>query len=74
MGDVVPVISAQEHWNEYLLDDGSVMKIKLVLTEVVKVPGQFDVKGCPMYGYETNTVMTVLVPEDKLAPEGGATT
>ena len=26
-----------EHWNEYMLDDGSVIKVKLVVTNVVLV-------------------------------------
>jgi hypothetical protein len=29
--------SSGEHFTEYLLDDGTVLRIKLVLTEVVKV-------------------------------------
>ena len=36
-GEVVGFRAGGEHWNEYLLDDGTVFKIKLVLTEIVRV-------------------------------------
>ena len=41
--------AAGEHWNEYLLDDGTVFKIKLVVTEIARVKDRYDENGDPIY-------------------------
>ena len=38
-----------ENWNDYLLDDGTVLRMKLVVTEVVRVEGQYDQNRNPVY-------------------------
>lgn len=53
-----------EHWNEYLLDDGTVVRIKLVLTSVVRVDGMYDDNGEPVYLVNSQNVMGVSSPED----------
>ena len=40
--DVVGFRAAGEHWNEYLLDDGTVFKIKLVVTEIARDKDRYD--------------------------------
>jgi hypothetical protein len=54
-----------EHWNEYLLDDGSVLKIKLVMTEVLRVAGQYDQMGNPVY-VAMHTQVTAVDAADEL--------
>jgi hypothetical protein len=56
--------SSGEHWNEYLLDDGTVIRIKLVATEVLKVVGQFDAEGNPAYFVKSTNVTNVSAPAD----------
>jgi len=51
-----------EHWNEYLLDDNSVVKLKLVVTSVNRVEGHTDAKGQPVYVVESTNVMSVSAP------------
>ena len=41
-GTVIPFQTGGEHWNEYLVEDGSVLRVKLVATEVIRVDGQYD--------------------------------
>jgi len=53
-----------EHWNEYMLDDGSVVKIKLVVTNVVRIEGMYDERGMPTYLAQSTNVMAVSAPED----------
>lgn len=48
-----------EHWNEYLLDDNSVVKLKLVVTGVNRIEGHTDEKGQPVYLVESTNVMSV---------------
>lgn len=59
-----------EHWNEYLLDDGSVIKLKTVTTEIVRVDGQYDQDGNPLYVVRSTNIVTVSAPE-KLRRPGG---
>lgn len=59
-----------EHWNEYLLDDGSVIKLKTITTEIVRVDGQYDPDGNPVYVVKSTNIVTVSAPE-KLRRPGG---
>jgi hypothetical protein len=52
-----------EHFNEYLLDDGSVLRIKLVLTEVLRMKGVYDRYGNPAYLVRHSEVIAVDAPE-----------
>lgn len=53
-----------EHWNEYLLDDGTVARLKLVVTTVYRIDGQFDHKGQPAYLIESSNVTAISAPEE----------
>jgi hypothetical protein len=61
---VIPVNNTTENWNEYLLDDGTVLKIKIVLTEVMRVEGEFDPQGNPMYLVNSQPVVNVDAPDE----------
>ena len=52
-----------EHFNEYLLDDGTVLRIKLVLTEVLRMSGLYDRYGDPAYIVRSSEVMAVDAPD-----------
>ena len=34
--------AAGEFWNDYLVDDGSVLRLKIVMTEVNRLEGEYD--------------------------------
>lgn len=53
-----------EHWNEYLIDDGSLLKLKPVVTEVLRVEGQYDAAGNPAYLVQSTNVVAVDAPEE----------
>jgi hypothetical protein len=53
-----------EHFNEYLLDDGSVLRIKLILTNVWEVKETYDSLRNPVYLVEHQEVMAVDAPDD----------
>ena len=59
----VDAAQATERWNEYLLDDGTVLKAKLVLTNVFRVDGQYDPEGNPVYVIQSTNVLSVNAPE-----------
>jgi hypothetical protein len=66
--EVIGFRTAGEHWNEYLLDDGTVFRIKLVLTEISRLDGQYDANGDPVYAASHTQVTAVDVPESLRRP------
>lgn len=59
-----------EHWNEYLVDDGSVVRIKLIATEILRVEGEYDPQGNPIYVLQSTNVMSVSSPDKLKRKEG----
>jgi hypothetical protein len=47
-----------EPWSSYQLDDGSIIKIKLVISDVFKLPTS-DPLGLPQYMIRSSNVMSV---------------
>jgi hypothetical protein len=66
--EVVGFRATGEHWNEYLLDDGTVFKIKLVVTEIARVKDRYDAKGDPIYAATHTQVTAVDAPENMRRP------
>ena len=58
----IDVNQSNEKWNEYLLEDGTVLKMKLVLKKVLRVDGEYDQEGNPVYVMQSTNVTTVNVP------------
>ena len=61
--ETVEASQASERWNEYLLDDGTILKVKLVLTNVYRVEGQYDAEGNPVYILQSTNVVSANAPE-----------
>ena len=59
----VDVAQASEKWNEYLLDDGTALKVKLVMTNVYRVEGQYDAEGNPVYVIQSTNVVSANAPQ-----------
>ena len=60
--EVIEVGQSTERWNEYLLEDGTVLKAKLVVTNVYRVDGQFDAEGNPVYVVHSTNVVSANAP------------
>jgi hypothetical protein len=65
----VDVNQSSERWNEYFLEDGTVLKMKLVLKKVFKVDGEFDEEGNPVYVMQSTNVTSVSTPGDSKKKE-----
>jgi hypothetical protein len=63
--EVVGFRATGGHWNEYLLDDGTVFRIKLVVTEIARIKDRYDAKGDPIYA-ATHTQVTAVDPPERL--------
>jgi len=62
-GVEVDVKSSVEHWNEYELSDGTALKVKVVVTRVVRTDN-FKPDGEPVYFFEVATVGATTVPNN----------
>ena len=59
----VDVHHASEKWNEYLLEDGTVLKMKLILKKILRVDNEVDAEGNPVYVMQTTNVTAVTAPQ-----------
>lgn len=53
-----------EHWNEYLLDDGTTVRVKLVVVSAYRIEDEYDAEGNPTYIVNSTNVMKVDAPDD----------
>jgi hypothetical protein len=53
----------REEWNEYQISDGSTIRVKLVMTNIVKLKDKHDQTGTPIYSVKSSNVLAVSVPE-----------
>jgi hypothetical protein len=55
----IPVTESTERWTEIKLEDGAVLRLKPSVLAAIRIPGQFDPEGNPMYTLKTQVMMTV---------------
>jgi hypothetical protein len=67
--ELIDVNSTNEQWSTYLLADGTVLKLKAVVTEVWRVIGEFDNDGNPQYVTKTGNLLVVNAPDELRRPE-----
>ena len=60
----IEITNASEQWNQYLLEDGTLLKLKPVATKVVRLKNQHDQEGNPVYLIQSNNVINVECPEE----------
>lgn len=60
----VNINQASEYWNQYLLEDGSVIKVKLVATKIIRIDNEYDAEGNPVYFVQSTNVISVNSPEN----------
>jgi hypothetical protein len=58
----VRVEQCTERWNEYRLDDGTLLKLKLLLATVHRVEGRYDAEGNPMYAIQSTNMICAEAP------------
>ena len=59
-GEEVDFENEKEEWNVYKLADGSTLKVKLVLVNVVRSRDNYDSLGNPIYGITSQNIVKVL--------------
>jgi hypothetical protein len=60
----VPVIESTERWTDIKLEDGSFLRVKPSIMSAIRLLGQFDQEGNPMYVLRAaNAMMVSEAPE-----------
>lgn len=54
----------REEWNEYDLEDGSTIRMKLVVTEILRVQGEYDPENNPVYVIKSGNMAVVKSPDE----------
>lgn len=62
-GVVVEVNEAQEHFNQYMLEDGTILRTKTLVVDVVRVDGVYDNDGNPLYYVKSSLLVTADSPD-----------
>lgn len=60
---VIEVNQESSYWNNYLLDDQSVLKLKVILTKVARIDNEYDQEGNPVYVVQATNIVRVDCPE-----------
>jgi len=75
-GEVVDAVRVgftpiKEEWNEYKLEDGTILKIKLVLVDVLRTEKYDPITGDPHYITKSVNIVTAIVPSKLKKLSGG---
>ncbi len=62
----VPILESSERWSEFTLEDGTVFRVKLSLASALRIPGQWDEEGNPMYALKTQPSMVLVSTPERL--------
>ncbi len=65
----VPIVKAEERFNLYVLEDGTVLRVKSVATSMMRVDGQYLPDGNPIYIVQTSPAVSVESSPMKKEPE-----
>jgi hypothetical protein len=65
-GTEIAVRESKEPWTELTLDDGTILRVKSVVASVVRVDGQYDQEGNPVYLIKAAQATSVVKVPDAL--------
>lgn len=67
--EAVEPVQRTEPWYEYRLADGTEIRLRVVVTAIFRVPGQYDQEGNPLYAVESTNVLQVTAPDELRRPQ-----
>ena len=53
----------REEWNEYEISDGSTVRLKVIVTNIVRLKDKFDPVGNPIYLVRSSNVLSISASE-----------
>lgn len=54
----------REDWNEYELEDGTVLKFKTIVSSIIRTEDYDPMTGDPVYHVRSTNILRVKVPEE----------
>jgi len=64
--EVVDVDQSTDRWCEYKLEDGAVIRAKPIIIGFLRVPGQYDPEGNPLYAIRGGVTHAIVSVPDSL--------
>jgi hypothetical protein len=71
-GSDVPTLESVERWTEVKLEDGTLLRVKPSVISAIRIDGEFDQEGNPMYAIKVQPMLIVVAPEHMKKPKSGA--
>jgi len=65
-GTEVPVTETIERWTEISLEDGTRLRLKSAIMTAVRIDGEYDPEGNPMYVLNAAPVLAMIEAPEKL--------
>ena len=65
-GFKIPIAESSERWSEYTLEDGTIIRIKQVVFEMIRLADQYDPEGNPMYVTKATPILNIVSVPDNL--------
>jgi hypothetical protein len=62
--ELVEIAKSTEQWSEYVLVDGTIIRVKQVLLEVWRILDQYDPDGNPQYVLKTAAIPVIRAPAE----------
>lgn len=62
----VPVSESSEKWSEYKLEDGTTIRVKQVVLEIMRAVGEYDPDGNPMYSMKAQPIVSIVDVPNRL--------
>jgi len=70
-GEVVRPSKVEEPWNVYELADGTTLRIKVVVSEIIRLNGEFTPDGDPVYLVKSSNIVSTEAPDKLRRRPGG---
>lgn len=62
--EVVEVREATRPWTDFLLEDGTRLRVNVVILNCHRIEGEYDQRGNPKYLVNTQNVISATAPEE----------
>lgn len=62
--ELMDVQTSSEPWSQYLLGDGTTLKLKVIVTEIWRAIDVYDNDRNPLYVAKSNNVLVVNSPDE----------
>ena len=56
--------TVREDWNEYDLEDGSNIRMKTFVTDIIRLEGEYDSDKNPVYVVKSGSILVAKSPEN----------